>query len=214
MIQWDTTYLSKQKIADNAVLLTYANITIWHGAWSLKWWWLHDLDGDIVSKALISIKNLTTINSTNVLQLKNSQLGGEWLFTLLQQWQTTITQSQMIATSLQSLINQSQWQIDGCTTQKTQADELYRKWLTSADSKIIEEATMQAQQASTCISSASVSVKSFNGVLLNLQSAIVKTQKYITLVSTNQSLVMQYNDLLEWEIPAQLVQFQKDFQAL
>ncbi len=79
---------------------------------------------------------------------------------------------------------------------------------------MIEQATTQAQQSSTCISTAGVSIKSLNGVLTNLNTEITKTQKYITLVSNNQSLIIQHTDLLGGEVPAQLVQLQKDFQSL
>jgi len=79
---------------------------------------------------------------------------------------------------------------------------------------MIEQATTQAQQSSTCISTAGVSVKSLNGVLTNLNTEMIKTQKYITLVQNNQSLITQHTDLLGGEVPAQLVQLQKDFQSL
>lgn len=214
MKQWNIVYVAQQKIADNAVLLTYANITLWHEWWTSSMAWLEDLNGDTVSKSLLSIKNLQTIKSTNVFQMKNSQSGIEWLSTLLQQWQTTLSQSQLLATLLQWSIAESQAQVDGCTVQKSQADEMYRQGLAANNATTIEQATLQAQQSSTCISTAGVSVKSLNGVLLNLQSEITKTQKYITLVNNNQSLIAQYNDLLGWEVPAQLVQLQKDFQSL
>lgn len=214
MKQIDTIYISSQRIKDNIILLTYANITVGHGAWSSQWWWLQDLNGDTVSKALLSIKNLQTIRSTDVLQMKNSQSHVEWVSTLLQQWQTTLSQSQKIVTLLQWSIAEAQWQVDACTVEKTQADEVYRQWLTANNPAMIDQATTQAQKSSTCISTAGVSIKSFNWVLVNLQSEITKTQKYITLVNTNQSLIVQYNDLLGWEVPTQLVQLQKDFQSL
>jgi len=214
MKQGDLVYVAQQKIADNAVLLTYANITLWHEWWTSSMAWLEDLNGDTVSKALLSIKNLQTIRSTNVLQMKNSQSGVDGLSTISQQWQTTLYQSQAIVSLLQWSIAESQSQVDGCTAQKTQADEMYRQWLAANDATTIEQATLQAQQSSTCISTAGVTVKSLNGVLLNLQSEIEKTQKYITFITTNQGLITQYNDLLGWEVPAQLVQLQKDFQSL
>ena len=212
--QSDMTYLSKQKIADQAVLLTYANITLWHEWWTSSMAWLEDLDGDTVSKALLSIKNLQTIRSTNVLQMKDSQSNREWISTLLQQWQTTLLQSQSIASILQWSIAESQSQVNGCTSQKSQADEMYRQWLAANNATMIEQATTQAQQSSTCISTAGVSVKSLNGVLTNLNTEMIKTQKYITLVQNNQSLITQHTDLLGGEVPAQLVQLQKDFQSL
>ncbi len=210
----DTTYISQQKIADNAVLLTYANISLWHEWWSSHTAWLEDLNGDTVSKALISIKNLQTIRSTDVLQLKTSQWWVEWLSTVLQQWNTALSQSQNIVVSLQGSIAEAQAKVDGCTAQKTQADEMYRQWLAGNNSLLIDQATTQAQQASVCISTSGVTVKSLNGVLLNLQSEVTKTQKYITFVNTNQRLITQYNDLLGGEVPSQLVQLQNEYESL
>lgn len=210
----DTTYISQQKIADNAVLLTYANISLWHEWWSSHTAWLEDLNGDTVSKALISIKNLQTIRSTDVLQLKNSQWWVEWLSTVVQQWNTTLSQSQNIVASLQWSIAEAQAKVDGCTVQKTQADEMYRQWLASNNSLLIDQATTQAQQSSVCISTSGVTTKSLNGVLVNLQSEIMKTQKYITFVNTNQNLITQYNDLLWGEVPSQLVQLQNEYESL
>ena len=210
----NTSYISQQKIADNTVLLTYANISLWHEWWSSHTAWLEDLNGDTVSKALISIKNLQTIRSTDVLQLKNSQWWVEWLSTVVQQWNTTLSQSQNIVASLQWSIAEAQAKVDGCTAQKTQADEIYRQWLAGNNSLLIDQATIQAQQASVCISTSGVTVKSLNGVLLNLQSEIIKTQKYITFVNTNQNLITQYNDLLGGEVPSQLVQLQSEYESL
>lgn len=211
--QSNIAYVAQQKIADNAVLLTYANISLWH-AWSAHTAWLEDLNGNIVSQSLASIKNLQMVRSTDVLQLKNSQWWVEWLSTVIQQWNTALSQSQNIVRSLNWSIAEAQWQVDTCTNQKTQADEMYRQWLTQNNALLIDQATTQAQKASTCISIAGVSVRSLNGVLLNLQPEITKTQKYITLLNNNQSLILQYNDLLGGEVPAQLVQLQKDFQSL
>jgi hypothetical protein len=59
-----------------------------------------------------------------------------------------------------------------------------------------------------------VTVKSLNGVLINLATEIEKTKKYMTLVQNNQSLISQYTDLLGGEVPSQLVELQKQFNAL
>jgi chromosome segregation ATPase len=175
---------------------------------------LEDLNGDTVSKALTSIKNLQTIRSTDVLQLKNSQWWVEWLSTVLQQWNTALSQSQNIVVSLQGSMSEAQAKVDGCTAQKAEADEMYRQWLAGNNSLLIDQATTQAQQASICISTSGVTVKSLNGVLLNLQSEVTKTQKYITFVNTNQRLITQYNDLLGGEVPSQLVQLQNEYESL
>ncbi len=212
--QSDIVYVAQQKIADQAVLLTYANITLWHEWWSSSVVWLEDLNGDTVSKALISIKNLQSIRSTDVLQITNSESWVQWLSIITQQWQTSLAQSQNIVLSLQSALDEAQSQVDSCTKQKTQADEMYRQWLAGTNSLLVDKATTQAQQASACISTNGVTIKSLNGVLLNLNSEITKTQKYITFITTNQTLITQYNDLLGGEVPSQLVQLQKEFQSL
>lgn len=214
--QANTTYLVQQKIADNSILLTYANISIWH-----QWWtsssmlaWVEDLNGDTVSKSLLSIKNLQTIRNTNVFQIKNLQWADNGLSVLLQQWQTTLSQSQLLSTTLQWSVAEAQSQVDSCSATKDKADELYRQWLAANDAAMVDEATLSAKEASTCISTYGVSVKSLNGVLANLNIEIEKTQKFITLLSDNQSLIAQYSGILEGEIPSQLVQLQKDFQSL
>lgn len=212
--QVDTTYIIQKKISESAILLTYANISIWHNWWSVPWWSLQDLNGDTINKALTSIKNLQIIRTTDVLKIKNSWFGTDWLNVFLQQWETSLLESQNIATELQNSIDVEQSQVDLCTSQKSQSDELYRQWLSSNNANQIEQATQQAQEASSCISTHWVTIKSFNWVLINLNTEIEKTKKYITLVTTNKWLISQYNDLLVWEIPSQLVQLQKEFNAL
>jgi hypothetical protein len=86
--------------------------------------------------------------------------------------------------------------------------------LAGNNSLLVDQATTQAQQASVCISTAGVSVKSLNGVLINLQSEIGKTQKYISFITTNQMLITQYNDLLGGKVPSQLVQLQNEYESL
>lgn len=214
MNQWDITYVSQKKIANAAVLLAYANISLWH----TRLWGsidgLQDLDGDTMTKALTSIKNLQSITSTNVLQIRDSKQWVTWLSTLIQQGKIALSQSQGLATILQWSIDELLSKVSACTAQKEKADELYRQGLTANNSTMINQATLQAQESSTCISTLGVSTKSMNGVLITLQSEIVKTQKYITLVETNQQLLAQYNELLDGEVPSQLVQLQKDFQSL
>lgn len=214
--QSNTTYLTQQKIADNFILLTYANISVWH-----QWWtsssmiaWIEDLNGDTVSKSLLAIKNLQTIRSTNVFQITNLQWADNGLSVLLQQWQTTLTQSQLLSTTLQWSVTEAQSQVDACTATKAKADELYRQWLSANDASMIDEATTSAKEASTCISTYGVSLKSLNGVLLNLNTEIDKTQKFLTLLTNNQWLIVQYNGILDGEVPSQLVQLQKDFQSI
>lgn len=213
MKQSATTYITHQKIADYAVALTYANITIGHaGASSIIS--LSDLQGSQTQQALIAIKNLQSIRATDVLHIKNSDPDTDGLMTVIQQGEWLLSQSQSIADALQASMNESQSQVDTCTNQKSQADELYRQWLANNDANSIDQATTTAQQASTCISTANVLVKSINGVLINLKKEIETTKTYISVISTNQWLIKQYSDVLGSDIPAQLVQLQQQLQSL
>ncbi len=213
--QSDTHYISQQKIAHYVVALTYANIEVWHG----EWWWISiwgmgTMVGSIINQALVGIQNLQLIQKIDILQLQNSDKSIDGIATFIQQGQTTIQQSQWISSELQWVIADAQAKVDACTVQKTQADELYRQWLTAHDAVIIDQATTQAQEASVCISTYSVTVKSNNWILLSLAAEIERTQKYITLAQNNSELIRQYWWLVAGEVPAQLVQLKKDISSL
>jgi hypothetical protein len=148
------------------------------------------------------------------LQLQNSDKSVDGISTFIQQWQITIQQSQWISSELKWAIADAQSKADACTAQKTQADELYRQGLTAHDVAMIDQATLQAQEASVCISTHSVTVRSNNWLLTNLTADIEKTQSYITLVQENSELIRQYGWLVAGEIPTQLVELKQKMASL
>ena len=212
----DTTYFSQKKVSDYAVMLTYSNITLWHSSSSsvLSQWWFSDLNWDIITKALTATKNLNTVRSTNVLQVNNSDNSVDGIGLLLQQAQIILSQSQSLVTPLQYMIDEEQSKIDSCTSQKSQADELYNDALKNQQSTQVSQATLQAQEASVCIATATVSLRSKNGVLKNLTTEITKVQDYVEIVTRNKTLIVKYGSLLDGTIPSELVQLQQELSAL
>lgn len=212
----DTVYFSQKKVADYMVMLTYSNITLWHSSSSsaLSQGNFSDLNWDIISKALTAIKNLNTVRTTNVLQVSNSDDSIDGVALLLQQAQIILSQSQSLIQPLDQMIEEEQSRIDACTADKALADELYNEWLATQQATQVSHSTLQAQEASTCIATATVSLRSKNGVLKNLTTEITKTQNFVEIVTRNKDLIVQYDSILDGTIPSELVQVQKELSVL
>jgi hypothetical protein len=112
------------------------------------------------------------------------------------------------------LIQEQESRIANCTNQKSQADALYNQWLASYNAAQVTQATRTAQEASSCISSATVQRNSLQGILNTLSNEITKTRAYLTLITNNQSLLVEYGDIVPTEIPAQLLKLQQDLNRL
>lgn len=212
--QWDNIYISQQKIADQSVLLAYVNITLWH-----QWTTIGGVGGDdiqwsTIEKAVLITKYLNSLRTTNILDLQKKNPEGSDLTTLTQQWNVLIQQWNVLIPVLNKTIEEYQGKLDLCTSQKKQADDRYNQALTNYNSMVVEQSTQQAKEASICMSTSSVAMNSAKGVLANLQWEITKTQKYLGLITTNKSLLIQYAQELWTTIPSELVQLQKELQNL
>ena len=215
MKQGDNVYISQQKIADQSVLLAYVNITLWHGGWSSSLWSDgSDIQGTTIEKAVSITKYLNGLRQTNILEVQNKNPDWSALGTIVQQWNALIQQGNLLITPLTTSLTTQQSKLDLCTTQKKQADDNYNVALKNYNSTLVEKSTTQAQEASACMSSTSVAINSTKGVLTNLQSEIIKNQQYLWLITTNKSLLMQYGNILWTEVPVQLVDLQKQINAL
>ncbi len=215
MKKGDSLYISQQKIADQSVLLAYVNITLWHGGGTKSlWWWMNDIQGTTIEKAVTVTKYLNMLRTTDALSLQQKNPDGTALATLIQQGNTLVQQANILISPLNSIIQEEQTKLSACTSQKKQADDQYNQALKNYNSVIVEQTTKKAQEASTCMSIASVAMNSAKGVLWNMQSELTKTQKYLTLLTTNTSLLVQYSSVLDTDIPWQLVQLKKDLANL
>lgn len=212
--QGDNIYISQQKIADQSVLLAYVNITLWHGWWSYRGSNGTDVKGTTIEKAITLTKYLNNLRQTDIVVLQNKNPDGSALTTIIQQGNTLLQQANFLIAPLTTYIQQQQGQLNLCLGQKKQADDNYNIALQSYNSALVEKATVQAQQASSCISTSSVAMNSAKGILANLQSEIVRTQKYIWLITNNKSLLMQYGSIIGTEVPLQLVDLQQQIQKL
>ena len=213
--QWDNIYISQQKIADQAVLLAYVNITLWH-QWQSTLGGIggNDIQGSTIEKAILTTKYLNSLRTTNILDIQKKNPEGSDLTTLTQQWNILVQQGNILIPVLNSHIEEQQGKIELCTAQKKQADDRYNQALKNYNSGVVEKSTEQAQEASVCISTASVAMNSAKGVLAQLQGEMTKTQKYIGLITTNKSLLIKYAQELWTTIPTELVQLQKELQNL
>lgn len=215
MKQGDNIYISQQKIADQAVLLAYVNIALWHGGWMRNLWlWGSEIQGTTIQKAITLTKHLNSVRTTDILTVQNKNPDGSALNTITQQGNALIQQANLLVPSLNTYITEQQRTLDNCTAQKKQADDRYNQALSVYNSAVIEQATLQAQEASSCMSTTSVAINSAKWVLSSLQIEISKTQQYIWLITTNKSLLIEYGGVLWTEIPAQLVQLKRDLASL
>lgn len=212
--QGDKIYIAQQKIADNAVLLTYMNITLWNNGGNTTIFWNETLQWTTQQKALQIAKYLNNIRSQDILSLATSDTDGKNLDTHTQQWKVLMTHANNLIWPLSSLIKEYEDQTSSCTNQKKQSDNQYNEALQSYNSILVEQSTTRSKDASICIGTNSVSMNSVKWVLGTLQSDMTKTQKYLDLITKNRTLLIQYGVMLPTEIPAQLVQLQKDLRNL
>lgn len=209
----NTTYLNQKKLSHEAVLITYAHIRIGNEGANKSVWWFPDLQGDAVSRAITMTQHLQRVRTTDILSLRSSD-GADGIVSHLRYTQTSLWQAQPLLFPLQEMITTTQQRIDTCTASKSQADALYNAWLTNYDARQVTQATTQAQEASSCISTQTVQRNSAQWVLKNLQTEMTNTQNYLTLIQRNQSLLVEYGNLVPTEIPSQLVQLQRELQSL
>ena len=213
--QGDSVYISQQSIADQSVLLAYVNITLWHGgaSSSSSLWW-SDIQWTTVEQALLVTKYLNSLRTTDVIAVQQKATDVSNVNTIIQQGSALIAKGNALIAPLTAIVDEQSSIISTCTSQKQQADDLYNESLQQYNGISVEKATQQAQQASSCISQASVAMNSAKWVLSNLESELKKTQNYVSLLIANTSLLKQYAGVLDTDIPAQLVQLKKDLANL
>lgn len=211
----NTLHLKHKRISQQAIMLAYTHIRLWYN--NNHFWAdgssIAELQGDLVSQAITATKNLQQVRTTDILQIRNTdQANG--ITSHMRYTSSILAQAETLFVPLTTLIQEQESRITSCTNQKSQADALYNQWLSNYNAGQVAQATTTAIEASNCISSATVQRNSLQGILNTLSNEITKTRAYLTLITSNQSLLSEYGDIVPTEIPTQLLQLQQDLKRL
>ena len=203
--------IKRQAVGSLAVQLAYSNIALGSTQGSSSVTSLPQ--GNTIEQSLELTRMFVEFRE-HMLSLLESSIESQIFNEQVKRGSVLVNAASTLISQLDTHIKDYRGQVELCSAQKRQADDLYNISLKSYDSANVQRASAQAQEANTCIGHNSTLANSYQGIRTELVRELDRSSRFLTLLENNKQLIISYGGLLSSDTPDQLRRLQQDLRKL